>query len=134
MGHPNRRRRYFKIKTRELSTFRRDKLGFIFQDYNLLDTLTVKENIFYRISLGKIEKKDAEPFTAIADILGIKDLAHKYPHEISGGQNSGHPRHVHLLTNPPWYLQTNQQGPRFQIGIISLGTMEDVNKNVMSQS
>ena len=75
------------MKDAELSRFRRDKLGFIFQDYNLLDTLTVKENILFPISLGKVKKKDAEArFNEIAAILGITDIAHKYPHEISGGQ------------------------------------------------
>src|SRR5690606_849795 len=76
-----------KMKDRELSAFRRDKLGFIFQDYNLLDTLTVKENILLPVSLGKMKKRVAEDqFKSIADILGIKELADKYPHEISGGQ------------------------------------------------
>ncbi len=76
-----------KMKDAELSAFRRQKLGFIFQDYNLLDTLTVKENILLPISLSKMDKRMAEEeFNIIADILGIKELAHKYPHEISGGQ------------------------------------------------
>lgn len=70
-----------------LSAFRRNKLGFIFQDYNLLDTLTVKENILLPISLSKISKQQAEKeFTAIADVLGIQELSQKYPFEISGGQ------------------------------------------------
>lgn len=70
-----------------LSAFRRNKLGFIFQDYNLLDTLTVKENILLPISLSKKSKKQAErEFNAIADVLGIKELSQKYPFEISGGQ------------------------------------------------
>ncbi|KAF9137522.1 hypothetical protein BGX30_010140 [Mortierella sp. GBA39] len=75
------------MKDAELSSFRRNKLGFIFQDYNLLDTLTVKENILLPVSLGKRKFKDAEAeYQAIAGILGIRDLAGKYPHEISGGQ------------------------------------------------
>ncbi len=70
-----------------LSTFRRNKLGFIFQDYNLLDTLTVKENILLPVSLSKLSKKQAEnEFTAIADVLDILELSEKYPFEISGGQ------------------------------------------------
>ncbi|WP_147533285.1 ABC transporter ATP-binding protein [Bacillus marasmi] len=76
-----------KLSNAELSAFRRNKLGFIFQDYNLLDTLTVKENILLPISLSKISKRKAESeFTAIADMLDIKAQSHKYPHEISGGQ------------------------------------------------
>ena len=75
------------MKDAELSAFRRSKLGFIFQDYNLLDTLTVKENILLPVSLGKKNRAAAEKeFQAIAKSLGIDGLAHKYPHELSGGQ------------------------------------------------
>lgn len=76
-----------KLSNTALSAFRRNKLGFIFQDYNLLDTLTVKENILLPISLSQMSKRKAESeFTAIADVFDIKALSHKYPHEISGGQ------------------------------------------------
>ncbi|MFK3939241.1 ABC transporter ATP-binding protein [Alkalihalobacillus sp. NPDC078783] len=76
-----------KLKDRQLSSIRRRHLGFIFQDYNLLDTLTVKENILLPVSLTKISKDQAEKeFQAIAGLLGISDLADKYPTEISGGQ------------------------------------------------
>ncbi|MCM3170778.1 ABC transporter ATP-binding protein [Paenibacillus sp. MER 99-2] len=76
-----------KMKDRQLSDIRRQHLGFIFQDYNLLDTLTVKENILLPVSLTKISKVEAEnAFNAIADILGIRELADQYPSEISGGQ------------------------------------------------
>src|SRR5690554_3643539 len=75
------------MKDTALSAFRRNKLGFLFQDYNLLDTLTVKENILLPISLSKISKRQAESeFHAIAEILDIKELANKYPAEISGGE------------------------------------------------
>lgn len=75
------------MKNAELSIFRRNKLGFIFQDYNLLDTLSVKENILLPVSLGKLNKKAAEAaFQTIAADLGILEIADKYPHEISGGQ------------------------------------------------
>ncbi|GAK13121.1 LOW QUALITY PROTEIN: bacitracin export ATP-binding protein BceA [Geomicrobium sp. JCM 19039] len=76
-----------KMKDRQLSSIRRQHLGFIFQDYNLLDTLTVKENILLPVSLTKISKNQAETeFRAISGILGITELANKYPSEISGGQ------------------------------------------------
>ncbi|KMK77701.1 ABC transporter ATP-binding protein [Alkalihalobacillus pseudalcaliphilus] len=75
------------MKDSQLSNVRRQHLGFIFQDYNLLDTLTVKENILLPVSLTKISKSQAvEEFNAIAEMLGIKELANKYPSEISGGQ------------------------------------------------
>lgn len=76
-----------KMKDAKLSKVRQSQLGFIFQDYNLLDTLTVKENILLPISLLKISKSQAEKeFNEIADILDIRELANKYPSEISGGQ------------------------------------------------
>lgn len=76
-----------KMKDNQLSSIRRQHLGFIFQDYNLLDTLTVKENILLPVSLTKISKKQAEAeFNAITEILDIKELANKYPSEISGGE------------------------------------------------
>lgn len=76
-----------KMKDIQLSSIRRQHLGFIFQDYNLLDTLTVKENILLPVSLTNISNDQAEAaFSAIADILGIQELADKYPAEISGGQ------------------------------------------------
>lgn len=76
-----------RLKDKQLSKVRRSHLGFIFQDYNLLDTLTVKENILLPISLMKMTKKDAEKeFYDIATSLKINELAHKYPSEISGGQ------------------------------------------------
>ncbi|WFA87606.1 ABC transporter ATP-binding protein [Paenibacillus amylolyticus] len=76
-----------RMKDRQLSDIRRQHLGFIFQDYNLLDTLTVKENILLPVSLTNMSKIEAEhEFNEIAEILGIKELADKYPTEISGGQ------------------------------------------------
>ncbi|SFJ58999.1 bacitracin transport system ATP-binding protein [Paenibacillus sp. UNC496MF] len=76
-----------KMKDAELSAFRRNKLGFVFQDYNLLDTLTVKENILLPVSLGRRKRSETEQaFQAVAQSLGIEMLADKYPHELSGGQ------------------------------------------------
>lgn len=75
------------MKEKQLAEFRKRHLGFIFQDYNLLDTLTVKENILLPLSITKMSKKEADlRFAATAEELGIYDLRHKYPSEISGGQ------------------------------------------------
>ncbi|MFZ7946372.1 ABC transporter ATP-binding protein [Neobacillus sp. 19] len=75
------------MKERQLAEFRKHHLGFIFQDYNLLDTLTVKENILLPLSISKISKRAAdEMFHAVAAELGITDIKDKYPNEISGGQ------------------------------------------------
>ncbi|ETI67231.1 ABC transporter ATP-binding protein [Neobacillus vireti] len=75
------------MKERQLAEFRKHHLGFIFQDYNLLDTLTVKENILLPLSISKISKRAAnEMFNTVAAELGISEIKDKYPNEISGGQ------------------------------------------------
>lgn len=89
------------MKERELSNFRREQLGFIFQDYNLLDTLTVKENILLPLSISNISKKEAEArFQDLTKTLGIDDLANKYPNEISGGQKQRTSAARALISNP----------------------------------
>lgn len=76
-----------KMKEKQLAQFRKHHLGFIFQEYNLLDTLTVKENILLPLSITKTPKKEADKkFEALATQLGIYELQNKYPNEISGGQ------------------------------------------------
>ncbi|QQZ09369.1 ABC transporter ATP-binding protein [Heyndrickxia vini] len=76
-----------RMKEKQLAEFRKSHLGFIFQDYNLLDTLTVKENILLPLSITKVPKKEAEQkFKEVATELGIYELKDKYPNEISGGQ------------------------------------------------
>lgn len=75
------------LKDKKLANFRKNDLGFIFQDYNLLDTLTVKENIMLPLSIRSLAKSEAEQqFDSVATQLGISELASKYPGQISGGQ------------------------------------------------
>ncbi|MFA8439831.1 ABC transporter ATP-binding protein [Pueribacillus sp. YX66] len=75
------------MKDKQLAEFRKHHLGFIFQEYNLLDTLTVKENILLPLSITKTPKKEAEQkFQQLASELDIVDIKNKYPNEISGGQ------------------------------------------------
>ena len=75
------------MKERQLAEFRKHHLGFVFQEYNLLDTLTVKENVLLPLSITKLSKQEAHTrFEAIARELGIYELRDKYPSEISGGQ------------------------------------------------
>lgn len=76
-----------RMKEKQLANFRKTHLGFIFQDYNLLDTLTVKENILLPLSVAKTPSAVAhKKFDALAKQLGIYELKDKYPNEISGGQ------------------------------------------------
>ncbi|MNB83124.1 Bacitracin export ATP-binding protein BceA [compost metagenome] len=75
------------MKEKQLAEFRKHHLGFIFQEYNLLDTLTVKENVLLPLSITRISKKEAhQRFAQVAGELGIAELQNKYPAEISGGQ------------------------------------------------
>ncbi|MGV7801802.1 ATP-binding cassette domain-containing protein, partial [Mycobacterium kansasii] len=68
----------------QLLDFRRNQLGFIFQDYNLLDTLTVKENILLPLALSKVPADEIEKrVNTIADTFGIRDILNKYPYHIS---------------------------------------------------
>lgn len=76
-----------KLKGRKLEEFRRDKLGFIFQDYNLLDTLTIYENIALALTIqGKKPKEIDRKVRDIAKRLGIDAMLNKFPYQVSGGQ------------------------------------------------
>lgn len=76
-----------KMNEKRLSLFRRNKLGFIFQDFNLLDTLTIRENIVLPLALSKINYKEIERrVNEVSNKLGINDILNKYPYEVSGGQ------------------------------------------------
>lgn len=76
-----------KLKGRALNKFRREELGFIFQDFNLLDTLTAYENIALPLSIQNIPAKEIkERIRKTADQLGIKEVLSKYPYQMSGGQ------------------------------------------------
>ncbi|MDN8848549.1 ATP-binding cassette domain-containing protein, partial [Staphylococcus aureus] len=67
--------------------FRKKEVGFIFQNYSVLNTLTVKENIMLPLSIQKMSKTEKEQnYSEVTKALGIQDLGHKYPNEISGGQ------------------------------------------------
>lgn len=75
------------IKDKDISHFRRENLGFIFQDFNLLDTLTIHENIALALTINKVQPhKVDERVKQIAAQLGIADILNKFPYEVSGGQ------------------------------------------------
>ena len=76
-----------KIKESSVAAFRRDNLGFVFQDFNLLDTFTLEDNIYLPLVLaGKSYPEMQRRLTPIAAQLGITELLKKYPYEVSGGQ------------------------------------------------
>lgn len=100
-----------KMNEDKLSSFRRDKLGFIFQDFNLLDTLTVKENIILPLALSKVNVREIESrLKSIAQTLGISDILKKYPYEISGGQKQRAAAARAIITNPKLVLADEPTG------------------------
>ena len=75
------------MKPKSLAGFRRENLGFVFQDFNLLDTLTISENIALALSRNKVPAREVEPrILDIAAKLNISDILDKYPYQVSGGQ------------------------------------------------
>ncbi len=75
------------IRQKDLCAFRRDNLGFVFQEYNLLDTLTIEENILLALSLHQREKREVlSRCREMLDLLGIADIRDKFPYQVSGGQ------------------------------------------------
>lgn len=89
------------MKEKALANFRREQLGFIFQDYNLLDTLTVKENILLPLSISKLPNVVSESrLKELVHLLGIQDVLNKYPNEISGGQKQRTSAARALITQP----------------------------------
>lgn len=118
------------MNNRKLSQFRREQLGFIFQDYNLLDTLTVKENILLPISVGNVKRVVAEDrFKSIARTLGITELANKYPGEISGGQKQRTSAARALINEPSIVFADEPTGALDSKSASSLlGTLSKVNE------
>lgn len=89
------------MNEQQMSSFRRDQLGFIFQDYNLLDTLSVRENIILPLALAKHPVKEMETqLEKVADTFHIRDILDKYPHEISGGQKQRTAASRAIIANP----------------------------------
>lgn len=100
-----------KIKGNNLNRFRREELGFIFQDFNLIDTLTAYENIALALSIQNVKPKEIEKrVNAIADKLGIDDVLKKYSYQMSGGQKQRVAAARALITNPKLVLADEPTG------------------------
>ena len=94
-----------KLKESQISAFRRDNLGFVFQDFNLLDTFSLRDNIYLPLVLaGMPYKKMHDRLVPIAERLGINSLLKKYPYEVSGGQKQRAAAARALITNPKLIL------------------------------
>jgi len=100
-----------KLKGKELNRFRRDKLGFIFQDFNLLDTLTAYENISLALSIQKKSAREIEnAIRTVSQQLGITEVLNKYPYQMSGGQKQRVASARAIITNPKLVLADEPTG------------------------
>lgn len=100
-----------KLKGNQLNKFRREELGFIFQDFNLLDTLTAYENIALALSIQNIPVKEIqEKIEKVAKDLDIKEVLNKYPYQMSGGQKQRVASARAIITNPKLILADEPTG------------------------
>lgn len=100
-----------KMKSRQLENFRKDELGFIFQDFNLLDTLTAYENIALALTIQGVKPKEVDTkIKNVARNLGILEILNKYPYQMSGGQKQRVASARAIVTNPSLILADEPTG------------------------
>ena len=99
------------LNDKQLAAFGRDKLGFIFQDFNLLDTLTAYENIALALSIQKVNYKEIDRRIREMSVkLGIEEILNKYPYQMSGGQRQRVSATRAIITNPKLILADEPTG------------------------
>ena len=120
------------LKEKELASFRTENLGFIFQDFNLLDTLTISENISLALiinkeDVNKVDKKVSD----IAEKLGIEEILNKYPYEVSGGQKQRCACGRALINKPKLILADEPTGALdSKSSRMLLETMDEMNEKL----
>lgn len=120
------------LRQRDLARFRRERLGFIFQDFNLLDTLTLRENISLALSIaGAPVHTISAQVTYIARRLGISDVLDKFPYQVSGGQKQRAAAARAIVTNPDLILADEPTGSLdSRSAQMLLEAMDDLNKQM----
>ena len=118
------------IRQRELCAFRRDHLGFVFQDFNLLDTLNLRDNIYLPLVLaGEDYHKMEDRIQPLAEKLEIQEILEKYPYEVSGGQKQRAAACRALITHPDLVLADEPTGALdSRASGKLLGILEEVNQ------
>ena len=121
-----------KLKGNQLNKFRREELGFIFQDFNLLNTLTAFENIALALTIQRVKPKLIEErVNEVAKKLNIVDILNKYPYQISGGQKQRVASARAIITNPKLVLADEPTGALDSKSARQLlESFEDLNKNL----
>lgn len=100
-----------RLRGNALVRFRRDSIGFVFQDFNLLDTMTAYENIALALQIQKVrERAIRERISHVAGLLGIEDIMNKYPYQLSGGQKQRVAAARAIVTNPSLILADEPTG------------------------
>ena len=122
------------VKDDELAVFRRENLGFIFQEFNLLDTFSVKDNILLPLVLsGKSIPEMKERLNSVAGALGISDILNKFSYEISGGQKQRAAAARALITNPKLVLADEPTGAHdSQSSAELLRIFHKINENIQT--
>ena len=121
-----------KLRGNQLNKFRREELGFIFQDFNLLDTLTSYENIALALTIQKVKPHEIDRrVKEVAKKLDISDILNKYPYQISGGQKQRVASSRAIITNPKMVLADEPTGALDSKSARQLlETFEHLNKNL----
>ena len=120
------------MKAKELARFRRENLGFVFQDFNLLDTLTISENIALALAINKVPAGEVEGrVEEMCEKLNIGDILHKYPYQVSGGQKQRCACARALINHPKLLLADEPTGALDSHSArMLLSTMQQINEQL----